>query len=150
MLEDFLTLVDGGDCHLIRLVRWVCLLVRCVTNSNDIHKMQLSRIMRYYVGSCGRNAGHFRLSCIRLVCFLRKSTEFHRMRMECQRIPIHFLLLISHKSPVYAKRCPLPYLLSLPDCYDYVHKVMVYIKRGGVSWWWWRSMQWRGVKGDMI
>ena len=44
-------------------------------------------------------------SCVRLVSFIRKSTEFHVMRMECQIIIFHFLLLISHKSPAVDKRC---------------------------------------------
>ena len=56
------------------------------------------------IGRCGcnvghrNNASHFCLSCVRLVCFLRKSTECHDIRTECQRIIIHFLLLIYHKS----------------------------------------------------
>ena len=49
MLKDYLKLVDGGDRHLNRLVEWVCLLLRCVTNSKDSHKVWLIRIMRYYV-----------------------------------------------------------------------------------------------------
>ena len=46
----------------------------------------------------GKIQKHFQgclcLYCVRWVCFLRKSTEFHDMRMECQRkiILIHFLL----------------------------------------------------------
>ena len=48
--------------------------------------------------------------------------------MGCQRILIHFLLLISHKLPAIAKCPPLPYLI--PDHYRYsVPKMMVYIKR---------------------
>ena len=37
------------------------------------------------------------------------------MRTDCQRILIHLLLLISHKSPAIAKRCSLPYLLPVFD-----------------------------------
>ena len=51
------------------------------------------------------------------------------MRMGCQRILIHFLLLISHKLVLIAKRSPL--LHFLPDCYRYrysVPKMMFYIK----------------------
>ena len=75
----------------------------------------------------GHNLSHFRLSCACLVCCLRKSTQFHDMWMECQIIIIHFLLLISHQSPACAKRCHIPYLLLLPNCYCSVTKVMVYI-----------------------
>ena len=41
------------------------------------------------VGRCGRNVSHghdlsrFRQSCVQLVFFLCKSTEFHDMRTEC-------------------------------------------------------------------
>ena len=42
----------------------------------------------------GPNMGRFRPSFVRLVYFLRKSTEFHVNRTECQRILFHFLLLI--------------------------------------------------------
>ena len=49
MLEDFLTLVDGEDRHIFRLVGWVLLLLICVTNSKYSHKVHLSRILRYYV-----------------------------------------------------------------------------------------------------
>ena len=68
------------------------------------------------VGRCGHNVGHghnashFRLSCVRLVCFLRKSTEFHDMRTQCQIIIINFLLLISHKSIACTKRVAPRYL----------------------------------------
>ena len=41
--------VDGVDCHLSRLDEWVCLIPSCVTNIKDIHKLQLSIIMRYYL-----------------------------------------------------------------------------------------------------
>ena len=41
------------------------------------------------------NQRRFGLSCVRLVCFLRKSTEFHVMRTDVsKRILFHFLLLI--------------------------------------------------------
>ena len=43
---------------------------------------------------CGPNMGNFCPSCIRLVYFLRKSTEFHVKRTECQIILFHFLILI--------------------------------------------------------
>ena len=49
MLEDFLMVVDGGYRHLARLGGWVCLLLICVDNSKDSHKVQLSIIMIYYV-----------------------------------------------------------------------------------------------------
>ena len=49
MLEDCLTVVDGGDRHIARLGGWVCLLLSCVTNSKDSNKVQLGRMMRYYV-----------------------------------------------------------------------------------------------------
>ena len=53
-----------------------------------------------YLGRCGHKSGHgpnmgrFRPSCVHLVYFLRKSTEFHVKRTECQRILLHLLLLI--------------------------------------------------------
>ena len=56
---------------------------------------------------------HFGLSCVHPVYFLRKSTEFHDTSLKCQRIIIHFLLLISHKLPEIAKRPPFTYYL--PD-----------------------------------
>ena len=52
------------------------------------------------VGSCGhkwgrgRIMGHFCLSCVCLVYFLRKSTEFYVNQTECQRILFHLFLLI--------------------------------------------------------
>ena len=91
------------------------------------------------LGSCGRNAGHmhnaghFRPSCVRLVCFIGKSSEFYGMQMDCQKNFIHLSLLISHKPPACDKPCPLPYLLLIPDRYRYVLKVMIYIKSRGVS-----------------
>ena len=69
--------------------------------------------------SCGRNISHghnlsrFCPSCVRLVCFLCQCTEFHDMRTECQRIIINSLLLISHKSPSCAKRCPPGWVTSM-------------------------------------
>ena len=42
----------------------------------------------------GPNMGHFCPSCVRLVYFLRKPTEFHVKQTECQIILLHFLLLI--------------------------------------------------------
>ena len=84
----------GHNNEFIRLV------LHIVTNSKDSHKVQLSRIMRYYVGSCGHklvrgpNMSFFHLSCVRLLYFLRKSTEFHFKRIERQIIIIHFLLII--------------------------------------------------------
>ena len=35
------------------------------------------------------------------------------MQTECQIIIFHFLLIIYHKSPEIAKRCPIPYLLQI-------------------------------------
>ena len=42
MLEYCLTVVDGGDFYLSRLGGWVFLLLSCVANSKDSHKVQLS------------------------------------------------------------------------------------------------------------
>ena len=75
----------------------------------------------------GHCMGHFFPSCVRLVYFLRKSTEFHVKRTECQRI---LLLAIAKRCLLsYAlhdhSRCPLSYSLhnhspiapqSLPNC----------------------------------
>ena len=64
------------------------------------------------LGRVGRNPrwgpihGRFGPSCACRVYFLRKSTEFHVIRTECQIILFHFLLLISHKSPAIAKLLP--------------------------------------------
>ena len=55
----------------------------------------------------GHNHRCFSTSCVRVVYFLRKSTEFYDMRTECQRILIHFLLIISHKSATCAKSASL-------------------------------------------
>ena len=61
------------------------------------------------LGRCVRNVGHgrnasdFRMSCVCMVCFLSKSTQFHDMQTERQIILVHFLILISHKSAVFAK-----------------------------------------------
>ena len=54
---------------------------------------------------------HFGLSCVLIVYYLCKYTEFHVMRTECQMIIFHFLLFISHKSLACAKRYHLPYLI---------------------------------------
>ena len=61
----------------------------------------------------GHCMGRFRPSCVRLVYFLRKSTEFRIKRTECQRI---LLLAIAKRCPLlYARhnhyRCPLSYSL---------------------------------------
>ena len=61
----------------------------------------------------GHNLSRFGPSCVHPVYFLRKSTEFCVMRIECQRTIIHFLPLIFHKLPVIAKRCPIP-IFPLP------------------------------------
>ena len=83
-----------------------------VPNSNFRYQVLLKyRLMRptAIVGSCGRNHIHghnysrFCPSWIFIVCFLCKSTDFHDMRTECQRIIIHFLLIISHKLLVIAR-----------------------------------------------
>ena len=42
----------------------------------------------------GHCMGRFRPSCVRLVYFLRKSTDFHVKQTECQKILFHFLLVI--------------------------------------------------------
>ena len=49
MLKYCLTVVDGGYCHLSRLDGWVCLILSCVTNRKDSHKLHHSIIMRYYL-----------------------------------------------------------------------------------------------------
>ena len=52
------------------------------------------------LGRCGHKSarrscmGHFFSYCVRLVYFLRKSTEFHVKRTFCQIILFHFLLII--------------------------------------------------------
>ena len=81
------------------------------------------------VGRSGRNLRHgsiqrrFGLACISRLHFLHKSTKFPVIRTECQRIIIHSLLIIFHKSPAIPKHCPLlvfPLTVfatqSLPDC----------------------------------
>ena len=76
----------------------------------------------------------FGLSCIRPVYFIRKSTEFHDMRTECQRILIHLLLLISHILLAIAKRCPIPHLLPKicsPIAISVANQSIIYIKRRG-------------------
>ena len=72
-----------------------------VCYSHPIYVPILTQVMSSVnVGRCGHkwgretNMGRFRPSCVRLVYFLRKSTEFHVKRTECQRILFHFLLLI--------------------------------------------------------
>ena len=61
----------------------------------------------------GHCMSSFSSSCVHLVYFLRKSTEFHVKQAECQRI---LLLEISKRCPIsYAlhnhSRCPISYLL---------------------------------------
>ena len=75
--------------------------------------------------SLGINQSRFGLSCVRLVYFIRKYTEFHVMRTECQIILFRFLLLISHKSPAFAKSFPLPYFLLIPVRYLYQYRYAV-------------------------
>ena len=41
--------VDGGDIYLSRLGRWVLLIIICVTNGKDSHKVQISIMTRYCV-----------------------------------------------------------------------------------------------------
>ena len=77
------------------------------------------------VGSygCILKRGHimkrFGLSCICLLYFIRKYTEFYDMRTECQIIIIHLLLLISQKFLGENKRCPIPYLI--PDLFSLIY-----------------------------
>ena len=75
-------------------------------NSNRCSRVFLKCVLMIptkIVGSCGSNHSHgrnhsrFFSSCFHLVCFLRESTEFCDMRTKCQRILIHYLLLLSHK-----------------------------------------------------
>ena len=47
----------------------------------------------------GNNQRSFGPSLFRIVYFIFKSTEFHVIRTEYQRIIFHFLLIIYHKSP---------------------------------------------------
>ena len=49
MLKYCLTVVDVGYCHLSRLDGWVCLILSCVTNRKDSHKLHHSIITRYYL-----------------------------------------------------------------------------------------------------
>ena len=49
MLENYITVVDGRDRHLARLVQWVFLRLSCVTNSKDSYKVHLSINMIYNV-----------------------------------------------------------------------------------------------------
>ena len=52
------------------------------------------------------------------------------MRIRCQRILIHFLLIIPHKLLVIARCCPLPYLLPdllSPIAIAVTTQLMVYI-----------------------
>ena len=72
----------------------------------------------------GHNQRHFGLSCVRLVYFLCKSTEFHAMCTECQIILFSLLLIISHRRPEFAKHCPILFTLliflldTLSMCYS--------------------------------
>ena len=67
----------------------------------------------------GPNSSRFRPSCVRIVCFLRKSTEFHVMRTECQRILINFLIIFlmirSSDRSLSAALFHIRSLYSLPD-----------------------------------
>ena len=86
--------------------------------------------------SLGINQSRFGLSCVRLVYFIRKYTEFHDMWTECQIILVHFLLLISHKFLFIDKCCPL--LHFLPDLQSLVaiaiaDQLMVYKKKRGLK-----------------
>ena len=53
----------------------------------------------------------FGMSYVCTLYFLQKSIEFYGMHKECQRILIHFLLFIYHKSSEIAKCRPLTYYL---------------------------------------
>ena len=58
------------------------------------------QIVGYLLGRCGHkvglgpNMGRFCPSCARILYLLRKYTEFHVKRTECQIIFFHLLLLI--------------------------------------------------------
>ena len=56
--------------------------------------MRPTTIVGSFGGYHGHGNNHSRLffPFVRLVCFLRKSAEFHDMQTECQRNLIHFLL----------------------------------------------------------
>ena len=105
-----------------------------------MHAQHLDKDHGLYIyvgrGRCNHRRGHnqrrFVPSCFRLVYFLRKSTGFHVMRMECQRTIFYFLLLVSHKYPAIDKA--LPYSVFAPDLsspirHRYDTQLMVYIKR---------------------
>ena len=88
-------------------------LLRLWSNSNSNKSLLVS------VGSSGHNLErfinleHFGMYCVHPVYSLHKSIEFHHMWIECQRIIIHFLLIISYPFISIAKLSPLPY--SLPN-----------------------------------
>ena len=92
--------------------------------------------------------GCFGMSCICPVYSLLKSTEFHDMWTECQITLVHFLLLISHKLLFIDKCCPLLHFLS--DLQSLVaiaiaYQLMVYKKKRGLKWCWWKFIQRREV-----
>ena len=65
----------------------------------------------------GHNQRLFGPSCVHILYFPRKSTEFHVMRKECQIILVRLLLIISYKSPAIADRFPLPtFPLTVFNC----------------------------------
>ena len=55
----------------------------------------------------------------RWVYLLHKSIDFHDIQIECQIIPIHFLLIISHKMPVMSLSPITPW--SLPNFSPIAH-----------------------------
>ena len=68
----------------------------------------MGRIIRW-----GHVTRSFGPSCVYQVYFLRKSTEFRYMHTECQIIIIRFIIIISNKPPVIAKRCHILYFLPI-------------------------------------
>ena len=59
-----------------------------------VRKSHVGRILFRNKSVHGRIMGHFFSSCVCLVYGIRKSTEFHLNKIECQRILFNFLLLI--------------------------------------------------------
>ena len=92
--------IFSTDCNI-----WYLKVVRC------------GRIMKW-----GDIMKRFGMSCVRPVYFIPNSTEFHKIRMEFQRIIVCYLLFSSHKLPEIAERCTLPYYL--PDIFSLIHPLL--------------------------
>ena len=110
--------------------------------------------------------GHFCLSCVRLVYFLRKSIEFHVKWTECQRIFFHFLFnhyscdrcTSAPFSQLQFKRPNAPTLPIAPSSlllfsFQIVYilrRRVIYTGRRGVGWWWgctYRGGRWHDGDG---